>query len=384
MPPPSPCWKERALSDSLHLPTPVGTPKPSVLIVDDAPENLELIGEILSEAYRVVVAASGQRALALLSGGEHPDLILLDVVMPGMSGWDLCRKIKADPLRRDVPVIFLTSRSDMKDEQEGLSLGAVDYITKPINPAILLARVSTHVQLKQARDILRDSNAYLSSEISRRTAEVLALQDATVVAMASLAEARDNETGRHVRRTQLYVDRLGRRLQQNPRFADRLTESELGRIVRAAPLHDIGKVGIPDRVLLKPGRLDPDEFALMKTHTTLGRDAIANAEKVLPFQSALLHCACEIALSHHEKWDGSGYPQGLKEEEIPLAARLMAVADVYDALISKRCYKDAMPHDEAMSVIAAGAGTHFDPDIAAAFLSIADEIHAIAESLSDG
>ena len=357
--------------------------KHTVLLVDDAPENIELIGGLLSLHYRVKVASSGERALKMLSSGDPPDLILLDVVMPGISGWDVCRAIKAQPHLQHIPVIFLTARADMKDEREGLELGAVDYITKPISPPILMARVATHVQLKQARDLLRDNNAYLTAEVKRRTAEISALQDVTVVALASLAETRDNETGNHIRRTQLYIEALVTALRPHPKFADFLTEDEAAIIVRAAPLHDIGKVGIPDRILLKPGRLDPDEFEIMKTHTRLGHDALVRAEQAMPFKSRFLREARDIALSHHERWDGKGYPDGLAGDRIPVSARLMAVADVYDALISKRCYKEAMPQSAALEIIAQGAGTHFDPDIAAAFLSISDKVARIAATFVD-
>ena len=357
--------------------------KASLLLVDDAPENLELIGGLLSDLYSVKVAASGERALKILNGDDLPDLILLDVMMPGLSGWDVCRAIKSESRFKDIPIIFLTAKTEMSDEQAGLELGAVDYISKPISPPILLARVSTHLKLKQAQDFLRDNNAYLAAEVDRRTAEISALQDVTVVAMASLAETRDNETGNHIRRTQLYMKALAEKLKNHPKFAEYLTEDQIKTLVRSAPLHDIGKVGIPDRILLKPGRLDADEFEIMKTHTTIGRDAIVDAERSMPFQSTFLQAAREIALSHQEKWDGSGYPEGLSGEAIPTAARLMAVADVYDALISKRYYKDAMSHEQAMNIIAEGSGSHFDPDIVVAFVMIGDEIEAIARSLAD-
>ena len=355
----------------------------TVLLVDDAPENLQLIGTMLNKHYKVRVAADGARALAILSGSDLPDLILLDVMMPGLSGWDVCRAIKADPRLSDIPVIFLTGRAESADEQAGLELGAVDYITKPVNPPVMLARVATHLKLKRTSDLLRDFNSHLASEVERRTAEISARQDVTVIAMASLAETRDNETGHHIRRTQLYIQALAEQLRSHPRFVDYLTDEQIPIVVRSAPLHDIGKVGIPDRILLKPGRLDPDEFETMKTHTTAGHDAIAAAEAVMPFKSPFLQCAREIALSHQEKWDGSGYPQALAGEEIPVAARLMAVADVYDALISRRPYKEPMPHLEAMRIIKEGAGSHFDPDVVEAFLAISDHIAAIASRLAD-
>jgi len=357
--------------------------KSSILLVDDAPENLELIGGLLSSQYRVRVASSGERALKILGGDELPDLILLDVMMPELNGWDVCRMIKSDDRLMHIPIIFLTAKTDTSDEQAGLALGAVDYITKPINPPVLMARVDTHLKLKQAGDFLRDNNAYLTAEVERRTEEITALQDVTVSAMASLAESRDNETGNHIRRTQSYVKVLAEELKTHPKYAAYLTDKQIEVIARSAPLHDIGKVGIPDNILLKPGKLTDEEFEIMKTHTIIGHDAIAAAEAAMPFKSPFLQCAREIALSHQEKWDGSGYPEGLSGEAIPLAARLMAVADVYDALISRRPYKEPMSGTDAMAIITKGAGTHFDPDVVKAFINVSAEVETIARMLED-
>lgn len=357
--------------------------KSSILLVDDAPENLELMGELLSDHYKVRVAISGERALQILEGDALPDLILLDVMMPNLSGWDVCAMIKASPRLKHIPVIFLTAKSQEADEQIGLELGAVDYITKPINPAVLMARVDTHLKLKKANDFLRDNNTFLTAEVERRTAEISALQDVTVIAMASLAETRDNETGNHIRRTQRYVEVLAKELKYHPKFSSYLTDDQIQVLVRSAPLHDIGKVGIPDNILLKPGKLSVDEFEIMKTHTTIGHDAIASAEAAMPFESSFLQCAREIALSHQEKWDGSGYPKGLSGDAIPIAARLMAVADVFDALISRRPYKEPMSSTQAMSFILQGAGSHFDPEIVTAFKSVADQFQTIALELAD-
>ncbi len=355
----------------------------TILCVDDSPENLELLGELLGKDYKIKVAPNGQRALKILEGDALPDLILLDVMMPGLSGWEVCEVIKSSSRLKHIPVIFLTAKTDKMDEQEGLERGAVDYITKPISPAILMVRVATHIKLKLASDFLRDNNTFLSQEVARRTEEATRLQDVTISAMASLAETRDNETGNHIRRTQLYVGALAEQLKRHPRFADYLTENQIHTLVQSAPLHDIGKVGIADAILLKPGKLTVDEFEIMKTHTTIGYNALLRAEALLPNQDSFLQCAKEIALSHQEKWDGSGYPQGLKGDDIPISARLMAVADVYDALISKRYYKDGMAHEAAVEIIVNGSGKHFDPDITAAFIEILPKIKQIADSLSD-
>lgn len=357
--------------------------KATILCVDDTPENLELLGGLLSEHYNVKVAPNGERALRILSGPVKPDLVLLDVMMPGISGWDVCKSLKSDPEISHIPVIFLTAKAEIDDEQHGLEIGAIDYITKPISPPILLARVSTHLRLKFSADFLRDNNAFLQAEVNRRTRQIEAIQDVTILALASLAETRDNETGNHIRRTQHYVKSLAIALKQHPKFSAYLTDQQIEVLYRSAPLHDIGKVGIPDHILMKPGKLDPHEFEIMKTHTTLGYQAIAAAERSLGMKQSFLSCAMEIALSHQEKWDGSGYPEGLCQDGIPISARLMAIADVYDALISERYYKKAMSHDQAVEIIHAGKGQHFDPDMTECFIQIQDEFKSIANTYSD-
>jgi len=259
-----------------------------------------------------------------------------------------------------------------------------DYITKPVVPAILLARVRTQLSLKAAADFLRDKSAYLEQEVARRTEEIRDVQDATILMLSSLAETRDNETGNHILRTQRYVRALAEALREHPRFKAALAdEALLDLLYKSAPLHDIGKVGIPDGILLKPGRLTPEEFEVMKTHTTLGREAIEHAEVRMGKSAPFLAMAKEIAYSHQEKWDGSGYPQGLAGEAIPISARLMAVADVYDALISRRVYKPAMPHEQAVAIIADGRGKHFDPDITDVFLAIHEDFRTIAMAFAD-
>jgi putative two-component system response regulator len=356
---------------------------PTILAVDDTPINLSLITGLLKSHYRVKVANSGEKALRIVHSDLPPDLVLLDVMMPDLDGIEVCRRLKADPRTRHVPVIFLTAMSKSDDERIGLEAGAVDYITKPISPPILLARVKTHLQLKAGQDFLKDKNAYLENEVIRRTREVQAIQDVTIFTMASLAETRDNETGNHIRRTQHYVKALAIKLRDHPRFAGYFTDHVIELLYKSAPLHDIGKVGIPDKILLKPGKLTPEEFEIMKTHTTLGRDAIEHAERQLGTPVEFLKLAKEIALSHQEKWDGSGYPEGLAGEAIPVSARLMAVADVYDALISRRVYKPPFTHDRAVEMIAEGRGRHFDPDVADAFLEIREEFRTIALKFAD-
>ena len=359
------------------------TERQTLLIVDDTPDNITLLSGLLKNRYRIKVATEGERALKIAALDPPPDLILLDIMMPGMDGYEVCRRLKADPQTTGIPVIFLTAKVQVEDEEKGLKLGAVDYITKPISPPIVLARVETHLTLKNARQFLQDRNAYLEEEVRRRTREVVAIQDVTIVAMASLAETRDNETGGHIRRTQHYVRALARKLQTHPRFASFLSNETIELLFKSAPLHDIGKVGIPDRILLKPGRFSLEEFEIMKTHAILGRDAIVAAEEHLNTPKSFLQLAREIAYGHQEKWDGSGYPQGLAGDAIPISARLMALADVYDALISQRVYKKGMPHEQAVDIIRQGKGQHFDPDIVEAFLEIADEFQTIAAQFAD-
>lgn len=355
---------------------------PTVLVVDDAPDNRMILSELLKPLYRVIEASDGETAVRMATD-ERPDIILLDVVMPGMSGFDVCRQLKSHGETRGIPVIFLTSLNAPEDETRGLVLGGVDYVTKPVNPPVVMARVANHLRLRAASDFLRDKNAFLEQEISRRTREVTAIQEATVVALTSLAETRDNETGNHIRRTQHYVKALADKLKDHPRFAAILDDATRQMMYQSAPLHDIGKIGIPDSILLKQGRLTPEEFEIMKTHTTLGRDALQRAEERLTTPVSFLHIAKEMAYCHQERWNGSGYPQGLQGDAIPASARLMAVADVYDALISRRVYKQGMTHEAATAMIAEKRGIDFDPDVVDAFLAIQDSFREIALRYTD-
>ncbi len=356
---------------------------PTVLVVDDTPDNLVLVSELLGEHYRVKVANSGARALKAAQTDPVPDLVLLDIMMPEMDGYEVCRQLKAAAATRDIPIIFLTARADRDDERLGLELGAVDYITKPMSPPIVLARVQTHLALKATADFLRDKSAYLEREVALRTLEVQALQDVTIMAMASLAETRDDETGNHIRRTQLYVKSLDERLRAHPRFEAVLNTQMIELIYKSAPLHDIGKIGIPDHILLKPGKLTDNEFEVVKEHTLLGRKAIEGAERRLGMRVRFLNVAKDMACCHHERWDGTGYPLCLAGDAIPVPGRLMALADVYDAIISQRIYKSASTHEQACSAIVKGRGTQFDPDVVDAFIDIAEEFRDIALKYPD-
>lgn len=366
------------MADSLDF-----TQKPTVLVVDDTPDNLSLMSGLLKDLYRVKVANNGEKAIKIVQSDSPPDLILLDIMMPGLSGYEVCTILKADPRSRDIPIIFLTAMTGTDDEKKGLQLGAVDFITKPVNPPIVMARVATQLHVKAAADFLKDQNVYLETEVTKRTKELAAIQDVTILAMASLAETRDNDTGNHIRRTQYYLELLANYLKNHDRFRGFLSDHTITMLFKSAPLHDIGKVGIPDRILLKPGRFEPHEFEIMKTHCKLGRDAIQHAEDQLGLEVEFLKYAKEIAYGHQEKWDGSGYPEGLAGDDIPISARLMAVADVYDALISRRVYKEGMPHEKAVRIIAEGKGNHFDPDIVDAFMALTEQFREVALRYAD-
>ncbi len=356
--------------------------KPVVLIVDDTADNIALVNELLKKNYRVKAATNGEKGLEVAKS-TRPDIILMDVTMPVMNGYEACRRLKQDEALKDIPVLFLTARSDEADEEQGFLLGAADYIVKPVTPSTLLARIQTHLSLKRARDILADQNRFLDEEVQRRTRDISLIQEATILAMATLAETRDNETGGHLQRAKLYIRELAEEMGKLPKYQDALNPEKIELLVLSAPLHDIGKVGIPDQILLKPGKLSPEEYEIMKKHAALGRDAIMGAESLIGGAETFLSCAREIAYSHHEKWDGSGYPQGLRGEAIPLPARLMAVVDAYDTLTSRRIYKSAVSHEAAVSIIAGDAGQHFDPDVVAAFLAAKDRFYSIATRCMD-
>ncbi|MCP5278214.1 MAG: two-component system response regulator [Thiobacillus sp.] len=355
----------------------------TILIVDDNPENLAVLSELLHPEFQVRAAKSGEQALALAGVAPRPDLILLDVMMPDMDGFTVLAHLRRDARVRDIPVLFLTALDRQEDQLRGFDLGAVDYITKPILPPVVLARVRAQLALKRSRDLLRDQNAWLETEVDRRMRENELVQTVGIRALAHLAETRDPETGNHILRTQGYVRHLAGLLAAHPRFRADLDGQYIELLARSAPLHDIGKVGIPDAILLKPGPLTPEEWTVMRTHARLGAEAIEQAERDAVTPVAFLGLAKEIARWHHEKWDGTGYPDGLAGEAIPVSARLMALADVFDALISPRVYKLPMTYPEAREIITAGSGQHFDPDAADTFLAHFDTFVGIAEAYRD-
>ena len=351
--------------------------KKQILIVDDTTSNIDTLIAVLGDEYDLRVAVDGEMALQTLQQPELPDLILLDIMMPGMDGYEVCKLLKSSTRTRGIGIIFLTALTENSEQEKGLSLGAEDHITKPFDPAIVRARVRTQLELKDYRD-------HLEAQVALRTEELAHAQEATIASMAIMAEYRDPETGGHIQRTKAYIRALAAELKQkNP---DLISEQQQDLLYQAAPLHDIGKVAIPDAILLKPGRLTANEFAVMEKHTLFGSEAIRRTATIHG-ENELLRVAAEIAEFHHEKWDGSGYPHGRKGKAIPLCARLMTIADVYDALISKRPYKEAFSHEQAVATILEGDGythpDHFDPQVLDCFAQIHQQFHNIALEFVD-
>ncbi len=350
-------------------------PRPRLLIIDDEPFFLDLLADALTPHFHISLAKNAQQGLNLAQSRSRPDLILLDVVMPQMDGYAACKQLKQNPLTTDIPVIFLTARRDMEDELRGFNLGAVDYITKPISIPILLTRVRTQLALSQQRIALEQL-------VQERTAELDKTKDAIVYGMGEMAEARDQETGNHLLRTREYVRVLAEQLAATEAYQAILTPRLIDTFRRAAPLHDIGKIRIPETILRKATSLDDDERKVMNLHPQYGKEIIDNAEQKIG-STLFIDVARDIAYCHHEKWDGSGYPRKLSENDIPLCARLMAVADVYDALVSKRYYKDAMTHRDAMDYLQDQSGAHFDPDIIDALQQAQSRFGRISDQYRD-
>lgn len=356
--------------------------KPTILIVDDTPANLVLLMGLLKDKYHVKAANNGEKAIELASTSP-PDLILLDIMMPGMDGYEVCSILKVDEKTRDIPVIFLTAKVSVEDEEQGFAVGAVDFIHKPISPPVVMARINTHLKVKAWQDSLVDHNQKLENEVAQRLSEINKLQDATIFVMVSLAEFRDECTGNHIRRTQAYIRSLAEELAKLPHYSSEITPQRIEIMEKSSPLHDIGKITIPDHILLKPGRHTDEEFEIMKTHAERGYDILNQAGNFMGESGDFLNCAMDIALYHHEKWDGSGYPKGIKGLDIPLSARLMAVADVYDALRSERPYKEAFSHAKSMEIINQSKGSHFDPEIVDALFLIEDKCIEIIDNWPD-
>lgn len=347
-------------------------PTQTIAVVDDSKLILKLLAETLETVYTVRTYASG---LALLedwtkSSSALPDLVLLDVNMPGISGYEVLKQLKKTPAWAHIPVLLLTAQDDKASEVQGLNLGAEDFISKNFVPASILARIKVHMELLQHRN-------YLEFLVEEKTRALAQMQDVILLNLLQLLEMRNHETAGHTRRTTIYVRILLRELLLRDLFPGQLNESVATSIARAAPLHDVGKIGIPDSILLKQSALTAEEFQLMQQHTVLGGTAIQNALEQSE-EKEFLTIVRDIALFHHEKWNGSGYPHQLAGEQIPLPARIMAVADVYDALVSSRAYKNNYSHTEAMQLIAEGSGQHFDPKLIEVLLSVSELFHAVS------
>jgi len=339
-----------------------GAARQTILIVDDTPDNIDVLSEVLAPHYLTKVALNGEKALKIAAGEHKPDLILLDIMMPGISGYDVCQRLKRNSDTRGIPIIFVTAMNEMEDERLGLEMGAVDYITKPISPAIVLARVRTHLALY-------DQTRELERLVALRTAELEKTRSQIIRRLGRAAEFKDNETGNHVIRMSHYARLTAQ--------AAGLSASQVDILFHAAPMHDVGKIGIPDNILLKPGKLDEVEWEVMRQHPAMGAEIIGE------HQDPLLQAAHCVAITHHEKWDGSGYPRGLKGEEIPIFGRIVAIADVFDALTTERPYKKAWTVEDALRMIEEGAGRHFDPGLLPAFRQALPEMLRIKEQYAE-
>jgi putative two-component system response regulator len=344
-----------------------------ILAIDDSLTDLTMIQYILS-SHQVLVASDGKEGLRMLT--EHPetDLILLDLRMPVMDGFAFLDKM--GPLGVDIPIIILTNSEEVDKEILGLDKGAMDFIRKPLNFQALQKHIEVQLRLKQATEQIRQHNRMLEEQVQQRTAEIRKTNEITINALVRLLEVRNIESSNHSRRTKVMMEMLCRELQQHPAKGYQLSNKEIQELVDTAPLHDIGKVGIPDNILLKPGKLDQNELVIMREHVLKGVEALDYSMETSDTKITFIETARELIASHHEWFDGSGYPKGLAYEQIPLSGRLMAVIDVYDALTSKRVYKDTMSHEEALKVMRSEAERHFDPIIFQAFLRIADSVHA--------
>jgi len=339
-----------------------GPAQQTILIVDDTPDNIDVLAEVLAPHYLIKIALNGEKALKIAAGEHKPDLILLDIMMPGISGYDVCQRLKRNSDTHGIPIIFVTAMNEKEDEKKGLEMGAVDYITKPISPAIVLARVRTHLALY-------DQTRELERLVALRTAELEKTRGQIIRRLGRAAEFKDNETGNHVIRMSHYARLIAQ--------ASGMRAASVDILFHAAPMHDVGKIGIPDNILLKPGKLDEVEWEVMRQHPAMGAEIIGE------HKDELLQAARCVAITHHEKWDGSGYPNGLKGEEIPIFGRIVAVADVFDALTTVRPYKKAWTVEAALQMIEEGAGKHFDPGLMPAFKAALPQMLKIKEQYSE-
>jgi putative two-component system response regulator len=339
-----------------------------ILLVDDAKSNVDVLVNALKDTYKLGVSLNGDDALRFAK--QHlPDLILLDIIMPGTDGFSVCNRLKSEPLTRDIPIIFITAMDDLTHKTKGFDVGAVDYITKPFDITEVKARVKTHLTLKLAGEALKNQNAILEEMVLERTRELRKAQIEVINRLGKAAEYRDQDTGTHINRMSKYCRLMGKALG--------LSREEYDRLDLASTMHDVGKIGISDNILLKPGKLDNKEWESMRSHTRIGEELLSGGT------SQLLEVARIIAMTHHEKWDGTGYHQHLKGKDIPLAGRITCICDVFDALISRRPYKDPWPVDQALAEIKNGSGVFFDPELVEVFLSLEPEIRKIVETHQD-
>ncbi|OGP66624.1 MAG: two-component system response regulator [Deltaproteobacteria bacterium RBG_16_44_11] len=344
--------------------------KPVILVVDDQPQNIELLeAHLVPQGYEIIKAANGEEALEKLSGNQT-DLILLDVMMPGMDGFEVTRRIRQDNKQRLLPIILVTALRETQDRVKGIEAGCDDFISKPVDKMELLARVRSLLKVKAYNDLMSNYQKELEAEVTKRTEElkhalerIKAASLDTIYRLSMASEYKDEDTGAHIKRMSRYSAAVARRMG--------LTESAIETILYAAPMHDVGKIGIPDQILMKPGRLDPAEWEIMKKHTIIGAKILEGSD------AEFIRLGETIAQAHHEKWDGSGYPNMLKGIGIPIAGRITAIADVFDALTSKRPYKEPFSVKKSLAIIREGRGSHFDPDVVDAFFAVLDEILAI-------
>ncbi len=336
--------------------------KATILVVDDTSENIDVLKGILKSNYKVKVALNGEKALKIANNEAKPDLILLDIMMPDMDGYEVCRRLKSNIETAKIPVIFVTAKNEIEDESKGFDLGAVDYITKPVSPPLVLRRVSTQLALYNEKRLL-------DSQVKEKTKELDDTRIEIIRRLGRAAEFKDNETGMHVIRMSFYTRFLAEKLGKDDDWCELL--------YNAAPMHDIGKIGIPDNVLLKPGKLDAQEWEIMQKHAEYGAEIIGD------HPSPLLTLAKEVAIYHHEKWNGKGYPNGISGEDIPLSARIVAIADVYDALTSERPYKKAWTEEKAIALLQEEAGIHFDPELVPLFIECLPQIRQIQKQYTD-
>lgn len=351
-----------------------------IMVVDDLPSNLKLMQKKLQiQGYQVQTFSNAKMALTTAPEWQ-PDLILLDINMPEMNGFEVCERLKANETLKDIPVIFISGLSETSGKVKAFSMGGVDYVTKPFQFEEVFARVETHLRLRRLQLELVRYNLHLEDLVTEKVREISDSQLTTIRALTKLAESRDDDTGHHIERTQIFCKVLAEKMRENPRYGGKINDSYVENLYHASPLHDIGKVGILDNILLKPGKLTQEEFEIMKTHTVIGANTLQTARSKYP-NNPFINMGIAIARSHHEKWNGSGYPDGLAGEDIPLSARIMAVSDVYDALRSKRPYKPAFTHEKSCEIIMEGSDWHFDPAVTNVFKAVEAKFAEIRERM---